>query len=119
MSEDQIVITVVVPTYNEEWAILPLWQNLSRAAAMESQFEWHFLFVSDGSTDRTGERLSELAAEHEAVSWVQLRRNYGLTQALQAGLDHASGDYIVTICVYRLQAGRELYQVERGNGSGD
>ncbi len=97
MSEDQITITVVVPTYNEEWAIFPLWQKLSRVAAMESQFEWHFLFVNDGSTDRTGERLSELAAEHDAVSWVQLRRNYGLTQALQAGFDHASGDYVVTI----------------------
>ena len=97
MSEDQIVITVVVPTYNEEWAVFPLWQKLSRVAAMESQFAWHFLFVNDGSTDRTGERLSELAAEHDAVSWVQLRRNYGLTQALQAGFDHASGDYIVTI----------------------
>ena len=97
MSEDQITITVVVPTYNEEWAIFPLWQKLSRVAAIESQFEWHFLFVNDGSTDRTGERLSELAAEHDAVSWVQLRRNYGLTQALQAGFDHASGDYVVTI----------------------
>ena len=97
MGEGQIVITVVVPTYNEEWAIYPLWQKLSRVAATESQFEWHFLFVNDASTDRTGERLSELAAEHDAVSWVQLRRNYGLTQALQAGFDHASGDYIVTI----------------------
>ncbi len=97
MSEDQIVITVVVPTYNEEWAICPLWQKLSRVAAMESQFAWHFLFVNDGSTDRTGERLSELTAEHDVVSCVQLRRNYGLTQALQAGFDHASGDYIVTI----------------------
>ena len=97
VSEDQIVITVVVPTYNEEWAIFPLWQKLSRVASMESQFAWHFLFVNDGSTDRTGERLSELAAEHDVVSWVQLRRNYGLTQALQAGFDHASGHYIVTI----------------------
>ena len=97
MSEDQIVITVVVPTYNEEWAIFPPWQILSRVAAMESQFAWHFLFVNDGSTDGTGERISELVAEHDAVSWVQLRRNYGLTQALQAGFDHASGDYIVTI----------------------
>ena len=50
VSEDQIVITVVVPTYNEEWAIFPLWQKLSRVAAMESQFAWHFLFVNDGST---------------------------------------------------------------------
>ena len=97
VSKDQIVITVVVPTYNEEWAIFPLWQKLSRVAAMESQFAWRFLFVNDGSTDRTGERLSELATEHDAVSCVQLRRNYGLTQALQAGFDHASGDYIVTI----------------------
>ena len=72
VSKDQIVITVVVPTYNEEWAIHPLWQKLSRVVAMESQFAWHFLFVNDGSTDRTGERLSELTAEHDVVSWVQL-----------------------------------------------
>ena len=96
-SEDQAVITVVVPTYNEEWAVFPLWQKLSRVAAIENQFEWHFLFVNDGSTDRTGERISELVAEHDAVSSVQLRRNYGLTQALQAGFDNANGDYIVTV----------------------
>ncbi len=71
--------------------------KLSRVAAVENQFKWHILFVNDGSTDHTGDRISELATKHDAVSWVQLRRNYGLTQALQAGFDHAKGDYIVTV----------------------
>jgi len=90
-------VTVVIPAYNEEWAIYPLWQKLSRTAIEASQFDWCFLFVNDGSTDSTGEKIAELASEEDTVSLIQLRRNYGITQALQAGFDRAQSDYVVSM----------------------
>lgn len=97
MKNKRSSVTVVIPAYNEEWGIYPLWQKLSRTAIEASQFDWYFLFVNDGSTDSTGEKIAELATEEDTVSLIQLRRNYGITQALQAGFDHAQSDYVVSM----------------------
>jgi len=58
---------------------------------------WELLFVNDGSYDRTKEYLEQLVDKDDRVRVVHLRRNYGLTQALQAGFDHAVGQFVVTL----------------------
>jgi len=90
-------VTVVVPVFNEEWSIAPLWSKLSSMANGANNFEWKFLFVDDGSSDESRVRLDELAARQDSVQVVLLKRNCGVTQALQAGFDLVEGDYVVTI----------------------
>jgi glycosyltransferase involved in cell wall biosynthesis len=65
---------------------------------MESQNkDFEFVFVDDGSTDRTFALLTEIANLDERVTVVQLARNYGQTEALVAGFDHVSGEYIISM----------------------
>jgi glycosyltransferase involved in cell wall biosynthesis len=54
-----------------------------------------FIFVDDGSTDRTFDRLSEAVADEPRARIIRFRRNFGQTAALSAGIDHATGDIIV------------------------
>jgi glycosyltransferase involved in cell wall biosynthesis len=88
-------ISIVVPVFNEEWAIHPFYGKLERALAGYEDCE--VIFVDDGSTDRTIDRLLDLSRGHLSLKVIKLRRNFGVTHALQAGIDHARGDCIVTI----------------------
>ena len=97
MIDNQKSITVLIPLYNEEWAIFPLFRKLKTVIESEQRFKWKILFVDDGSKDGTAKNIDQLEQQESNVSVVRLRRNYGLTQALQAGFDHANTDYVVTI----------------------
>jgi glycosyltransferase involved in cell wall biosynthesis len=89
-------ISVVVPICNELDNIHPLYQQL--AAVLPSIGKpWEIMFVDDGSTDGSSDRLKDLATRDEHVKVVRFRRNYGQTAALQAGIQHATGDVIVTL----------------------
>ena len=90
-------VTVVIPVFNEEFSIGPLWRKLWNTANVANQFCWRFIFVDDGSSDGSRARLDRLATLEDSVEVVCLKRNFGLTQALQAGFDLADGDYVVTI----------------------
>lgn len=89
-------LTVVIPVYNEE-------ENVDRiVAAVRPALEklpiaYEILFVDDGSRDKTPERLRKLAAHDERIRVLFLRRNFGQTQAMHAGIQHASGDIVVTM----------------------
>jgi glycosyltransferase involved in cell wall biosynthesis len=89
-------ISIVVPVCNELENIGPLYQQL--AAVLPSLGRaWEIVFVDDGSTDGSGQRLKELAAHDRRIKIVAFRRNYGQTAAMQAGIHHSTGDVIVTL----------------------
>ena len=72
----------------------------SRCAPARPRRRWPItrsLFVDDGSIDGSFAVLEELAASDPRVKVVQLRRNFGQTPALQAGIDWSSGDVLVTM----------------------
>jgi glycosyltransferase involved in cell wall biosynthesis len=90
------VISVVVPVYDEELTLAPLYDELT--AALESLGQaWEAVFVDDGSTDSSFAALTRLHAGHENVRVVRLRRNFGKAAALAAGFAHARGDVVITI----------------------
>lgn len=89
-------VSIIVPICNEVDNIAPLYQQL--AAVLPSlKRSWEVLFVDDGSTDGSCDRLTELAERDPRVKVVRFRRNYGQTAAMQAGIEHATGDVLVTL----------------------
>ncbi|WP_322805965.1 glycosyltransferase family 2 protein [Thermanaerothrix sp.] len=88
-------LSIVVPVFNEE-ENLPLLHRAICSAMEVIPWAWEVVFVNDGSQDRSGEVLESLAlSDPDHVRVVELRRNFGQTAAIAAGIDHASGDVIV------------------------
>lgn len=89
-------LSVVVPFYNEEESIRPL--HAAVVSAVEPLgISFEMIFVDDGSRDGTARIATELALADERVKFVKFRRNYGQTPAMAAGIEHASGEIIVTM----------------------
>ncbi|MDX1576493.1 MAG: glycosyltransferase family 2 protein [Kiloniellales bacterium] len=90
------MLSIVIPAYNEEDNVQPLYESVMDAVgALGRDFE--VIVVDDGSTDATFERLAALAAADPRLKVIKLRRNYGQTPALAAGIDHARGRILVTM----------------------
>jgi glycosyltransferase involved in cell wall biosynthesis len=92
-SEPQL--SVVVPLYNEEDSVGPLVDAVR--SALESAAPWELVLVDDGSRDGTADRIVELAHADPRIRLVRLARNYGQTQAMQAGFDAARGSMVVSM----------------------
>lgn len=91
-----MLISIVVPLYNEEENIVELYNALKSVMDEEGK-DYELLFVDDGSTDRTSELLEQIEQKDPKVRVLQFRRNFGKAAAWAAGFDHARGDVIVTI----------------------
>ena len=89
-------LSIVVPLYNEEDSLRPLYAAITHAVApLGISFE--IIFVDDGSRDATVSIADEIARSDPRVCLVKFRRNYGQTPAMAAGIAQASGDVIVTM----------------------
>ena len=89
-------LSLVIPAYNEFGALPGLLEEAEEVCA-QLGLDWEIVVVDDGSTDGTGELLEKHAREHDGVRTVRLRRNFGKSAALTAGLEHSSGDIVVTL----------------------
>ena len=89
-------ISVVVPIHNEEDNLVRLHEELT-AALLSSGKPYEIILVDDGSRDGSARMMQAIAAGDERVKLVMLRRNYGQTSALRAGMDRAHFGAIVTI----------------------
>ena len=89
-------VSVVIPVFNEIENLDRLADSLCSALDPSGQ-PYDILLVDDGSTDGSTERIDELAAEYDSIKAIHLRRNYGQTAAMDAGIHAATGDVIVTL----------------------
>lgn len=88
-------ISVVVPCYNEQEAIPYFYEEINKVSnTMNSNAEFEFLFVNDGSKDDTLNVLRELGKTDTRVKYISFSRNFGKEAAMYAGLKEANGDYI-------------------------
>lgn len=87
---------IVAPFYNEQAGARAFYDALCTVLEPLA-IDLSFVFVDDGSQDRTLDILNEIAAEDDRVTVLSLARNFGHQIALTAGLDHASADVIITM----------------------
>lgn len=91
------LISIVVPCYNEEPTLPILYPELNKVVAEMSEYDFEYVFVNDGSKDKTLALLKELAEADERVKYVSFSRNFGKEAALLAGLKNAKGDLVATM----------------------
>jgi len=89
-------LSVVIPVYNEEESIPELFEALE-AVVEEHKIDCEYIFVDDGSVDRSLVVLRELHEKSDRVKVISFRRNYGKSAALSVGFKQARGDVIITI----------------------
>lgn len=90
-------ISILIPAYNEEAVLDKLFVRLTDLARTHKSHDFEFLFVNDGSKDKTLEIIKEYAEKDSRVSYVNFSRNFGKEIAMIAGLDHVRGDATVII----------------------
>lgn len=95
------LLSVVVPCFNEEENVAPFYEELMKHISFlkERQMELELLYIDDGSRDRTVEEVKKLREIDPRVHLVSFSRNFGKEAAMYAGLENASGDYVVLMDV--------------------
>ncbi|GBD90795.1 undecaprenyl-phosphate 4-deoxy-4-formamido-L-arabinose transferase [bacterium BMS3Abin04] len=89
-------LSIVIPFYNEEDSIRPLYNAVTKAMA-KLDYSYELIIVDDGSRDDTLKNAIELVQNDTRIKVVKLKKNYGQTTGLHAGFQNAIGRYIVTM----------------------
>jgi len=90
-------LTVVIPVYNEQENVEPLFSALEEALTPYSG-DWHVIVVNDGSRDATAAKINECVVSYgNRFQHIELQRNFGQTAAMQAGIDAAETELIATM----------------------
>jgi glycosyltransferase involved in cell wall biosynthesis len=90
-----MMLSVVIPVYNEEDNLILLHEALQNALGSQP-LQWEVVYIDDGSSDKSPKILEQIqAADSEHVTMILLRRNFGQTAAIAAGIDHSQGDIII------------------------
>jgi glycosyltransferase involved in cell wall biosynthesis len=94
--QNSFELSIIIPLLNEEESILPLFEWILKALQGKvSSLE--VIFIDDGSTDGSWEIIQTLAKEHTEVKAISFTKNYGKSQALNAGFKAAKKKYVATL----------------------
>lgn len=93
---EQVTLGVVIPAYNEEENIRPMYTRLSKVLDGIAG-KWEILFVNDGSTDGTLKEIQAIRQTDKRVKYIDFSRNFGHEMANTAGFRHVNGDAVVII----------------------
>ncbi|EOT42437.1 glycosyltransferase family 2 protein [Enterococcus columbae] len=100
------LLSIIVPCYNEEETV-ELFYNAAEKVHQQLAMDFEYIFVNDGSKDKTLIQLRNLAKKHSNVRYLSFSRNFGKEAALYAGLKAAQGD-LITVMDADLQDPPEL-----------
>lgn len=90
-------ISIIIPCYNEEQALPYLYAELQKVTASMPDQEFEFIFINDGSRDKTLFLIKELRKQDERVRFVSFSRNFGKEAAIYAGLKASKGNFVSLI----------------------
>jgi glycosyltransferase involved in cell wall biosynthesis len=96
LNQNHCDVSIIVPVFNEQQNIRPLYTEIT-AVCLRQTFSWEVVFVDDGSADASFGEITSLSSTDEHIHYICLRKNFGQTAALAAGIDHARGDIIITM----------------------
>ena len=91
-----LAISIIIPAKDEEESILELSQWIGRVM-QANDFTYEVIFIDDGSTDKTWEKIKEAGAIDPAVKGIKFNRNFGKSAALQTGFKAARGEVVITM----------------------
>ncbi|MDY0779622.1 glycosyltransferase family 2 protein [Tenacibaculum sp. IB213877] len=89
-------ISVVIPLLNEEESLYELHDWIAKVM-QSNQFIYEIIFIDDGSTDNSWKIIEELSQKNTSVKGIKFQKNYGKSQALDAGFGLAQGDVVITM----------------------
>lgn len=89
---DRRLVSILVPCYNEEAVLHEFYRRTVQVIDDMPQYDFQFMFINDGSKDRTLDIMRELHEKDGRVSYVNLSRNFGKEIAMIAGIDYLTGD---------------------------
>lgn len=92
---DKKLLTIIVPCYNEEESLPIFYKTVHDMEDQLSTVNLEFMFVDDGSKDKTLEICRQLHSQDERVHYVSFSRNFGKEAGIYAGLEKSKGDYVV------------------------
>lgn len=87
-------ISIVVSCYNEEETIPYFYEEITEISKQMKEIEFEYLFIDDGSKDKTLNMIKELSKKNKRVRYISFSRNFGKEAAMYAGLSYATGEYI-------------------------
>ncbi len=90
-------IDIVVPCYNEEEVLEIFYNETKKITTTLTSYKFNFIFVDDGSRDKTLLIMLKLANEQQDVQYISFSRNFGKEAAMYAGLKYSSGDYVIVM----------------------
>ncbi len=93
------LLSIIVPCYNEESTVETFYAHTSAVCAQLDGVDVEYLFVDDGSSDRTLEIIRALGRREKGVRWLSFSRNFGKEAAMYAGLERAKGDWAAVMDV--------------------
>ena len=99
LGECSMLISLIIPCYNEEGSLPILYEALCDVRRSETTADrcFEFIFVNDGSRDKTADIIRDLAGNDKSVKYVFFSRNFGKEAAMYAGMQKAKGDYIAIL----------------------
>ena len=93
--EDKLLISVVIPVFNEEESLRKLYSELSQGLAKFTS--WEIIFVDDGSYDNSYAVLKNITKKDSRIGVIRFFKNFGKADALSEGFKHSRGDIIITM----------------------
>ena len=92
MPNNKKLVSLIVPVYNEEQNIEPMYEACKNAMKTIPAYNWELIFINDGSKDNSFATLSKIALKDKSVKALDFSRNFGKEVALTAGIQNCSDD---------------------------